>query len=273
MAQNKAVPATAGRQPKTFSSMSFARVYYKSDMNAGTDSHLPLINRLPPFNFSLDDDDDSDSDSGSDSDDDNTLNTDDNSHTSNESSPSNVDGAQKKGNNNDDSDGGNSSVGSSNGSNSGNSSGSNSGSPAQGNGGTSSSNGQTSGDPTSSSGGSNMSNGSSNFTASTAGGTDSPPSNGGSPGHFGPPGCSFVDESDGRLQYSSGWVLNSFLSGTTHSTTINGSSVVVDFNGQSLVWIRYIQSEASTSRHKHHRCWYSTAKQCDSWSTLCYIHD
>lgn len=47
--------------------------------------------------------------------------------------------------------------------------------------------------------------------------------------------CLAVNENDGRLKYGTGWVLASRdpngKSLTSHSTTVNGSSVVVDFSG------------------------------------------
>ncbi|OBZ67784.1 hypothetical protein A0H81_12204 [Grifola frondosa] len=53
------------------------------------------------------------------------------------------------------------------------------------------------------------------------------------------PNCMFVNENDGRLKYSGYWSLQSSnptgLSGTTHSTTVSGSSVVVEFNGTSVI--------------------------------------
>ncbi|KAI9062133.1 hypothetical protein FKP32DRAFT_1574800 [Trametes sanguinea] len=54
-----------------------------------------------------------------------------------------------------------------------------------------------------------------------------------------PSQCVLVNENDGRLKYGPGWTLaTSDPFGehrTSHSTTVNGSSVVVDFNGTSIV--------------------------------------
>ncbi|KAI0659842.1 hypothetical protein C8Q70DRAFT_914433 [Cubamyces menziesii] len=50
--------------------------------------------------------------------------------------------------------------------------------------------------------------------------------------------CTFVDENDGRLKYGPGWMLSAFPFGsqsTVHIATTNGSSVVVDFNGTSVI--------------------------------------
>ncbi|EIW54838.1 uncharacterized protein TRAVEDRAFT_22708 [Trametes versicolor FP-101664 SS1] len=51
--------------------------------------------------------------------------------------------------------------------------------------------------------------------------------------------CTGVNENDGRLKYGTGWVLASRdpngKSLTSHSTMVNGSSVVVDFSGTSIV--------------------------------------
>ncbi|CDO71097.1 hypothetical protein BN946_scf184844.g101 [Trametes cinnabarina] len=54
-----------------------------------------------------------------------------------------------------------------------------------------------------------------------------------------PSQCVFVNENDGRLKYGPGWTLaTSDPSGerrTSHSTSTNGSSVVVDFNSTSII--------------------------------------
>lgn len=50
--------------------------------------------------------------------------------------------------------------------------------------------------------------------------------------------CTFVDENDGRLKYGPGWMLSAIPFGaqpTAHIATTNGSTVVVDFNGEPHV--------------------------------------
>ncbi|KAI0353962.1 hypothetical protein OH77DRAFT_566520 [Trametes cingulata] len=54
-----------------------------------------------------------------------------------------------------------------------------------------------------------------------------------------PSKCQAVNENDGRLKYGSGWQLSSYDPNgralTAHTTTVSGSSVVVDWEGTSII--------------------------------------
>ena len=67
--------------------------------------------------------------------------------------------------------------------------------------------------------------------------------------------CTFVDENDGRLKYGPGWMLSAFPFGsqsTVHIATTNGSSVVVDFNGESRILNEATRENSRRRRNQRH---------------------
>ncbi|KAL4245142.1 hypothetical protein ABKN59_010526 [Abortiporus biennis] len=68
--------------------------------------------------------------------------------------------------------------------------------------------------------------------------------------NFGPPNCQFVNENDGRLQYTGLWVLETKdprgLTTTTHTTTTAGSQVVISFNGTSIIVVGIVHSNSGS---------------------------
>lgn len=64
-------------------------------------------------------------------------------------------------------------------------------------------------------------------------------------------GCQFVNENDGRLQYTGRWTLEAKdptgLTTTTHTTTTTGSQVSIVFNGTAIIVIGIVHPSNSTS--------------------------
>ncbi|EMD35636.1 hypothetical protein CERSUDRAFT_96749 [Gelatoporia subvermispora B] len=110
-------------------------------------------------------------------------------------------------------------------------------------------------------GSSNNNNNSGNSNSNTNGGGSNPQTNpapsgnstspdAGSPHSSPSADCTFVNENDGRLQYSGAWTLQSTspngLHGTTHSTVITGSSVVINWNGTSIIVVGIVPPSNAT---------------------------
>ncbi|THH26393.1 hypothetical protein EUX98_g7796 [Antrodiella citrinella] len=80
------------------------------------------------------------------------------------------------------------------------------------------------------------------------------PSSGKGPGPSGPPitrvGCQFVNENDGRLQYTGLWTLETKdptgFTTTTHTTETAGSEVAINFNGSMIIIVGIVHASNAT---------------------------